>query len=155
MRDRRRAPLPIAIRPRQHQDMAQAAMQERPHHAVLLIEDNDDLREAFVALAEIADLEPVACTNARDGLEWLRHGLRPCLILLDLAMPGMNGLAFRREQLQDPELAAIPVVVCSGTSFTAEKQTELMGIAKFLRKPTDIKDLLQLFVDYGHTVEHR
>ena len=135
--------------------MSEAAIQERLHHAVLVIEDSDDLREAFVALAEIADLEPVACTNARDGLEWLRHGLRPCLILLDLAMPGMNGLAFRREQLRDPELAAIPVVVCSGTSFTAEKQTELMGIARFLRKPTDIKDLLQLFIDYGHAAERR
>ena len=63
-------------------------------------------------------------------------------------MPGMNGLAFRREQLRDPELAAIPVVVCSGTGFIPEKQTELMGIAKFLRKPTDIKDLLQLFIEY-------
>ena len=134
--------------------MSEAAIQERLHHAVLLIEDNDDLREAFAALAEIAELEPVACTNARDGLEWLKHGLRPCLILLDLAMPGMNGLAFRREQLKDPELAAIPVVVCSGTGFIPRKQTELTGIARFLRKPTDIKDLLQLFIEYGHAAEH-
>ena len=129
--------------------MAHPAVQERLRHAVLLIEDNDDLREALVELAHIADLEPIACTNARDGLEWLKHGLRPRLILLDLAMPGMNGLVFRQEQLKDSELAAIPVVVCSGTETISERQTELMGIARFLRKPTDIKDLLGIFQQYG------
>ena len=46
---------------------------------------------------------------------------RPCVILLDLMMPIMNGWEFRTEQLRDARLASIPVVVCSGDGRIAEK----------------------------------
>jgi CheY-like chemotaxis protein len=78
----------------------------------------------------------------------LENGLRPCLILLDLAMPGMNGLAFRQAQLQNPDLADIPVAVISGTGRFPEKQAEMLGLTRFLRKPIDITELLGLFADH-------
>ena len=121
-------------------------MQHR--HAVLLIEDHDDLREAFVALAETHGLEPIACCDGHEALGHLRGGLRPCLILLDLAMPGMNGLAFRQEQLRDPALADIPVAVISGTGRFPQKQAEMLGLTRFLRKPIEMTELLQLFADH-------
>ena len=121
-------------------------MQHR--HAVLLIEDHDDLRDAFVALATTHGLDPVACCDGREALTRLENGLRPCLILLDLGMPGMNGLAFRQEQLKNPDLADIPVAVISGTGRFAEKQAEMLGLTRFLRKPIDITELLQLFADH-------
>jgi len=117
-------------------------------HAVLLIEDHDDLREAFVALADAHGLDPVACCDGREALARLEDGLRPCLILLDLAMPGMNGFAFRQEQLRHPELAKIPVAVISGTGRFPEKQAEMLGLTRFLRKPIEITELLQLFADH-------
>ena len=124
------------------------ARDRRHRHAVLLIEDHDDLRDAFVTLAEGHGLEAVACRDGQEALTRLRDGLRPCLILLDLAMPGMNGLAFRQEQLRHPDLARIPVAVISGTGRHPEKQAELLGLTRFLRKPIDIDELLQLFADH-------
>ena len=122
---------------------------DRGHrHSVLLIEDHDDLREAFMELAVAAELEPVACKDGREALARLTNGLRPCLILLDLAMPGMNGLAFRQEQLKDPDLAKIPVAVVSGTGRLVERQAEMLGLTRFLRKPIEISELLQLFAHH-------
>src|SRR5258705_8215224 len=97
-------------------------------HSVLLIEDHDDLRDAFVALSYALDLKPIAVSNGRRALELLREGLRPCLILLDLAMPDMDGLAFRREQMKDPALADLPVAVVSGAGVTVEAQARTLGL---------------------------
>jgi CheY-like chemotaxis protein len=127
----------------QHPDL------ERGHrHSVLLIEDHEDLRDAFVALATTAGLDPVACSDGHEALQRLRDGVRPCLILLDLGMPGMNGLDFRQEQLNDPHLADIPVAVISGTGHAVERQAEMLGLTRFLRKPIEIVELLQLFADH-------
>jgi CheY-like chemotaxis protein len=131
--------------------MAHPGPEPGHHHSVLLIEDHDDLREAFVELAAAAGLEPVACSDGRDALQQLKDGLRPCLILLDLAMPGMNGLAFRQEQLKDRELADIPVAVVSGTGRVPEEQAKMLGVTRFLRKPIEISELLQLFADHCGT----
>ncbi len=57
--------------------------------------------------------ETATAVNGDDALHQLRAGLRPCLIVLDLAMPVMDGFAFRRAQQADPELSGIPVIVYS------------------------------------------
>ena len=117
-------------------------------HTVMLIDDNDDLREAFVLLTATMNLDAVACSSGHAGLEALRDGLRPCLILLDLAMPDMDGFAFRREQLKDPELACLPVAVVSGVGTLLQHEAKTLGLGTFLRKPVDISELMQLFVDH-------
>ena len=117
-------------------------------HTVLLIDDNDDLREAFVLLTAAMNLDAVACSSGHAGLEALRDGLRPCLILLDLAMPDMDGFAFRREQLKDADLACIPVAVVSGVGTLLQHEAKALGLTTFLRKPVDVTELLQLFVDH-------
>ena len=120
-------------------------------HTVLLVDDNDDLREAFVLLAAALELDAVAHGNGPDALEALRRGLRPCLILLDLAMPEMDGFAFRREQLKHSELACIPVAVVSGVGTVLQSEARALGLTTFLRKPVDISDLRQLFVAHCGT----
>ena len=117
-------------------------------HTVMLVDDNDDLREAFVLLAAAMELDAVAYGSAPHALEALRGGLRPCLILLDLAMPEMDGFAFRREQLKDPELACIPVAVVSGVGTVVQSEARSLGLTTFLRKPVDISELRQLFVHH-------
>jgi CheY-like chemotaxis protein len=121
------------------------------HHVVLLIDDNDDLREAFVMLTAAMNLDAVACGSGREGLDVLRNGLRPCLILLDLAMPDMDGFAFRRQQLQDPELADIPTAVVSGASTFLQPQASGLGLTTLLTKPVQIDELLRLFADHCGT----
>jgi len=119
----------------------EVAGQQKP---VLLVEDNDETREVVTALLELEGYTVVAARDGDEGMDYLRHGLDPCVILLDLMMPGRkNGLEFRQEQLQDPNLAAIPVIVCSGYEEVKRKAAEL-GVTVFCQKPLEIEELLQL-----------
>jgi CheY-like chemotaxis protein len=81
---------------------------------VMVVEDDALIREMIIQVLACEGLEAV---GARDGEEALRHlrqdHLHPALILLDLMMPVMDGWQFRAEQLKDPALAEIPVVVMS------------------------------------------
>jgi len=110
---------------------------------VLIVEDNYDVRTAMKTLLELEQYRVEAVADGDEALQVLRSGLRPGLILLDLAMPGKNGFQFRAEQLQDPKLARIPVVVYSGAGNVDEKAASL-GIAAFLHKPIEIDELLEL-----------
>ena len=119
----------------------EVAGQQKP---VLLVEDNDETREVVTALLELEGYTVVAARDGDEGMDYLRHGLDPCVILLDLMMPGRkNGLEFRQEQLQDCNLAAIPVIVCSGHEEVKRKAAEL-GVTVFCQKPLEIEELLQL-----------
>src|SRR5437867_12730459 len=69
------------------------------------------------------------------ALAGLRDGMRRCVVLLALAMPDMDGFAFRRAQLADPELASIPVIVVSGGGWANAADARQLGMTTFLRKP--------------------
>jgi len=120
-------------------------------HAVLLVEDDYSTREAFTEVARIVGLDSVCAANGREALAFLRDGLRPCLILLDMAMPDMNGFEFRRRQLADPALACIPVAVMSAGGWAVEADARKLGLTVFLRKPVNPDDLLELFTDHCGT----
>ena len=110
---------------------------------VLVVEDDEAIGEALVSLLEDAGHEAVCVTDGRVALEELRRGGEPCVILLDLAMPGMNGRRFREEQQKDAALAAIPVIVCTADAFAEERAREI-GAADWLRKPLDPERLLEV-----------
>jgi CheY-like chemotaxis protein len=110
-------------------------------HRILLVEDTDDVGDA---MADLLEGEGYPVTRARDGVEalaLLRRNLDPCLIVLDLFMPGMSGVEFRRIQRADPTIADVPVIVVSGV---ANMVTEMaaMGILRCFRKPVDFGELL-------------
>jgi len=117
-------------------------------HTVLFVEDDHDTREACTELARVGGLHAVGTTNGREALEQLRQGLRPCLIVLDIAMPEMDGVTFRREQLADPAVADIPVIVTTGGGRAAEADARTVGLTVFLRKPVDPGELLRAFSDH-------
>ena len=108
---------------------------------VLIIEDDEAISEAIASLLEDCGYSAICAADGRGGLEALRSGSKPSLILLDMAMPGMNGWRFREEQMKDPGLAEIPVVVFTADSRAEERAREL-GAAGWLRKPVDPLRLL-------------
>ena len=108
---------------------------------VLIIEDDEAISEAIASLLEDCGYGAVRAADGRGGLEALRNGPKPALILLDMAMPGMNGWRFREEQMKDAALAEIPVVVFTADSQAEERAREL-GAAGWLRKPVDPRRLL-------------
>jgi CheY-like chemotaxis protein len=105
-------------------------------HVVLIVEDDLAAREPLEELLRQEGLDVQLASDGAEAHEHLRGGVRPCVILLDLLMPGMNGYEFRAEQMRDPALAKIPVVVLSGDAFIDEKALQL-GIDDYLRKPVD------------------
>jgi CheY-like chemotaxis protein len=113
-------------------------------HRVLVVEDDREIRDTLI---EILGEHGYAATGAADGLEGLAAlrgpGDRPCLILLDLMMPRMDGRGFRAAQLADPALAAIPVVVLSAYRDVDVDARE-MQVSEHLRKPVRLGDLLRV-----------
>ena len=106
-----------------------------PSDPVLLIEDNDGLREALARLLEARGYAVVRARDGQEGWEYLVSGGCACVIVLDILMPRLNGLLFRKKQLERKECASIPVVV-----FTASEEGVPDAIA-VIRK-TDPQALL-------------
>ena len=110
---------------------------------VMLVEDNEQTSTAMKALLELEHYRVAAVGDGESALRLLRGGLRPGLILLDLRLPGKDAYQFRVEQLQDPELSLIPVVVYSGATDVAEQAKSLGAVASF-HKPVEVDTLLEV-----------
>jgi two-component system, chemotaxis family, chemotaxis protein CheY len=109
---------------------------------ILVVEDDRDLSEALGLALEHAGYEVAFAPNGKAALDLLRDGVAPAVILLDLAMPVMSGWAFRRHQVVDPALAAIPVIVLSADPRAASL-ADSPGIRDVLTKPLDVEVLLR------------
>ena len=111
------------------------------HNVILLVEDNRDSNAALDLFLRAHGFEVVVAFDGQQGLERLRNGPRPDLILLDVMMPGKDGHAFRAEQLADPRFASIPVVVLSG-AYDVGALADRLGARDYLTKPLDVQRLL-------------
>jgi CheY-like chemotaxis protein len=108
---------------------------------LLVVEDDDLTREMLTLLLEGEGYTVEPACDGRDALQRLRHDPRPDCILLDLAMPRMDGRQFRAWQQQVPGLASVPVVVVSAEPRAAE-EAALLGAEDYLRKPVSTEELL-------------
>ena len=115
--------------------------------SVLLVEDDDDVRGAVAAVLEGEGHRVVEATHGAEALQCLRGSTLVCMILLDLWMPVMNGFEFRAEQLKDPALAAVPVVVITADRAAARKATDL-GVLACMTKPIEFEQLLGFLEQY-------
>jgi len=107
---------------------------------ILVVEDDDLLREAMVVELESHGFPVRTATNGEEALFALQRSPRPSLIMLDLMMPVMDGWKFRAHQLEDPDLASIPVIVLSARG-DADRQGRALGVAGALSKPVDLDRL--------------
>jgi CheY-like chemotaxis protein len=118
---------------------------------VLVVEDDDDVREALLVLLDNEGVNAVGATDGRDAIERIRAGLRPSLILLDLMMPVMDGERFLRARKADPDLASIPVVVVSAMQRMRVDPEEL-GVDDMIPKPVDPLRVLEAVRQYRPAV---
>jgi CheY-like chemotaxis protein len=109
--------------------------------AILIIDDDLDIRREVSEILREEGLDVMTASNGGEALRLLRTSLPPSLILLDLMMPGTSGWEFRRAQVADPALAAIPVLVFSSFDSGARNAADLRT-AGFLTKPFSIAELL-------------
>lgn len=119
-----------------------AAMAHSEHGPIVLIVDDEPAIRQM--LAEVLGGEGHRVVTAIDGLDAmdrLRDGLRPCLILLDLMMPRMNGWQFAERLRQDPELSGIPFIVIAANP-RYQPDAARLGARGWLGKPLELDDLL-------------
>lgn len=107
-------------------------------NSVLVVEDEADIRESVTELLEYEGYHVVAAVHGKEAFEILPSMPTPCLILLDLMMPIMDGWEFSQQLSQDPAFAEIPVVIVSAFSDKA-REVRCQGVVK---KPIDVDFLL-------------
>jgi len=117
---------------------------------VLIVDDDFDLRDTLSDVLQDAGFAVASAGDGIEALDYLRTGERPAVILLDWMMPRCNGSQFRSEQLADPAIAAIPVVLLTADTRREEKMAEL-GVETYLAKPCDRETLLAAIRKYTPT----
>ena len=116
--------------------------------SVCVVDDDADIREALSDVLSIEGYDVISADDGESALDLLRNGRADCrLILLDLMMPQMNGWEFRRLQLQDPAIAAIPVLLLTGAG-TAAKSIDELHVAGTIEKPVELDTLLAEVAHY-------
>jgi CheY-like chemotaxis protein len=105
---------------------------------VLVVEDDEDIRDVLATILHESGYNVIIVKNGEEALQRLRSGTcRPCVILLDLWMPVMDGWQFREEQRKDSSLAGIPVVMLSG-----DGEAQAFDTAGYLSKPVQFNQLV-------------
>jgi two-component system chemotaxis response regulator CheY len=114
---------------------------------VLVVDDDPDIREAVQDILSFEGYAVVQADNGREALELLTRQppLRPCIILLDLMMPVMDGEELVGHLLKEPELAALPVIL-----VTASGRGMFPGIRAIIKKPFEMDELLAAVSAHCH-----
>ena len=121
----------------------------RNNKPVLLVEDNEiDALTVQRAMIQLNVTNPVPwAKNGEEALDYLRKkpDVMPCLILLDLNMPNMNGFELLKALKEDDNLRIIPVVVLTTSDEETDKfDTFSLGIAGYMVKPVSYKKFVDV-----------
>jgi CheY-like chemotaxis protein len=114
-------------------------------HYILVVDDDDTLRESLCDALEFEGYRVVCVEHGQAALDHMKMTDRPCLILLDLMMPVMDGKTFREKMLKDPDLAHIPVVLITAAGPTAASSVSVTGV---LHKPLRIGKVVDVVKEH-------
>ena len=117
-------------------------IEKSQNKCVLVVDDEPAINQLFAHLLRRNGYEVIQASNGQEALAQLSKSHRPVsLIILDVAMPVMDGFEFRAIQRETPQIAHIPVlVITSRQSF--EKDIRFMKAAAYLKKPIEADLLL-------------
>ena len=110
---------------------------------VLVVDDDPEIVTFLCTLLELEGLQASVATSATAALEQLRHA-QPSLVLLDIAMPGQDGLELCRALKRDPTTREVPVFVISARPGREVVERALAaGAEVFIRKPFENHELIE------------
>ena len=116
---------------------------------VLIVDDDHGIRGVLTQILQDEGHSVSTASNGLEALQTLRKSLRPCVILLDLMMPVMNGWEFMNRRSQEEDgISDIPVVVISADQRAREKATAI-GAEDCLEKPIDLNRLIDTVERYS------
>ena len=122
--------------------MTANAEQDSCHnHNVLVVDDYDDGREAIVAMLDVEGFDVIGAASGSAALDLLQGGLRPCVVVLDIRLPDLDGWEVWDRMKTHDELARTSVVLLSSEP-TDHTRAKAVGIREFLRKPIDGRALI-------------
>lgn len=117
--------------------MGEAASNRRGQNTILVVDDDADLRESLGDVLRHEGYAVALACNGKEALDLLPGLKRPCGIVLDMAMPVMNGVEFYQAMSAAPALADIPVVV-----LTCDPSLAPSGVPRM--KKTNLERMLSM-----------
>ena len=118
-------------------------------HTILVVEDDRSTRELMASWLNLEGYDVRMAGNGSEALTLLEDEV-PCLMLVDLDMPVMDGAELRRRQMLMPSASAIPFVLVSAAQ-NAPRIAGALGIADIIPKPLDEDQLLRIVGLRCHT----
>lgn len=117
--------------------------------SILIVDDDYGIRLSLKEIFEDEGYRVLLACNGREALDVLRKSpnVRPCAILLDLMMPVMDGARFRNEQINDPTISTIPVIVLTADGSAITKAAA-MSVTMAFTKPLQLDELLESVAKY-------
>jgi len=106
---------------------------------ILLVEDNEANQMLASAVLELEGFEVQVAGSAVEALDQITERM-PDLILMDVQLPGQDGLSLTRQLKADPATAAIPIVALTAHAMSGDRATALgAGCAGYISKPIDTR----------------
>lgn len=110
---------------------------------VLIVEDDLDIRESIQMVLESAGYEVRLADHGRQALDLLETDVDPCMIVLDLRMPVMDGETFLEELSKSTREPLTRRVVVASADRRADERVARFGVNRVLKKPFELNELLQ------------
>ena len=118
-----------------------------PRSQILIVEDNEANQMLTRAVLELEGFEVEVAGSAAEALEQIRER-RPDMILMDVQLPGQDGLSFTKQLKRDPAYANIPVVALTAHAMQGDREIALSaGCVGYIAKPIDTRT-------FGAAVSH-
>jgi two-component system cell cycle response regulator DivK len=109
---------------------------------ILIVEDNEKNLKLVRDVLQVKGYETVDAGTAETGIEIAREK-KPDLVLMDIQLPGMNGIDALKALRADPATAAIPIVAITASVMQTDRQQIVgAGFDGFIEKPVNLKNLL-------------
>jgi len=109
---------------------------------ILIIEDNEKNRKLCRDVLQVKGYQTIESESAEEGLE-LAEEKSPALILMDIQLPGMDGITAMKQLKGDPKTQRIPIVAITASAMTNNRQAMLAeGFDGYQTKPITLKDFL-------------
>jgi len=112
---------------------------------VLVVDDDPDILGLVGSILAVHGFDVATAPGGQAALRLLREGPAPCLILIDLEMPGMSGLELRAELARNPSTRNIPVAM---TSVSRESLGRIHASLRRLEKPFVLEELVKAVEDH-------
>lgn len=115
---------------------------------ILVIEDNEINMKLIRAFLEIGKYRILEARNAETGIRMVREQ-RPDLILMDIQLPGIDGLSAAQFIKHDPDLKHIPIIAVTGNAMHIDKEEAIdIGFVGYLLKPFSLEVFLETIANF-------